>query len=103
LKGCFINKKSIKLNHVNKNIWFLIIFLAAVLLYLFNIKFSDLWIDEAFTKAVVKRSFGEMTGLIKNDFHPPLYFYGLKVFVSLFSVSDFTLRLFSVLGVLATL
>jgi uncharacterized membrane protein len=92
-----------KLNHVNKNIWFLLIFLAAVILYLFNMNFSDLWVDEAFTKALVKHSFGDITSLIKNDFHPPLYFYGLKIFVSLLGASDFAVRLFSILGVLATI
>ncbi len=91
----------LRLNRVNKNYWFLAIFLAAVLLYMFNINFSDIWIDEAFTKALVKHSFGDITELIKSDYHPPLYFYGLKIFVLLFGVSDFTIRLFSVFGVLA--
>ena len=92
-----------KLNQVNKDVWFLLIFITAVFLYLFNINFSDLWIDEAFTKALMKLSLGDITRLIKNDYHPPLYFYGLKIFVSIFGINDFTLRLFSVLGALATL
>jgi uncharacterized membrane protein len=70
---------------------------------LYNINFSNIWIDEAFTKALVKHSFGDITGFIKNDFHPPLYFYGLKIFVSVFGISVFTIRLFSVLGALATI
>ena len=92
-----------KLGRVNKSIWFLLIFAAATLLYLCNITFSDMWVDESFTHALVKHSCGEITDLIKNDFHPPLYFYGLKIFVSLFGVSVFTIRLFSVLGVLSIL
>ena len=92
-----------KLKEINKNTWFIIIFIFAALFYLYNINFSDIWIDEAFTKALVKHSFGEITGLIKNDFHPPLYFYALKIFVTIFGISDFTIRLFSVLGVLATI
>ena len=92
-----------KLKEINKNTWFIIIFIFAALFYLYNINFSDIWIDEAFTKALVKHSFGEITGLIKNDFHPPLYFYALKIFVTIFGISDFTIRLFSVLGVIATL
>ena len=91
------------LNRVNKNIWFILIFIAAALFYLYNINFSNIWIDEAFTKALVKHSFGDITGLIKNDFHPPLYFYALKIFVTIFGITDFTIRLFSVLGVLSTL
>lgn len=91
------------MNKINKNIWFLLIIIFAALFYLFNINFSDIWIDEAFTQALVKHSFGDITSLIKNDFHPPLYFYGLKIFVSLFGISVFTIRLFSVLGVLAAI
>jgi len=92
-----------KLKRINKNIWFILIFIFAALFYLYNINFSNIWIDEAFTKALVKHSFGDITGLIKSDFHPPLYFYALKIFVTIFGISDFTIRLFSVLGVLATI
>ena len=92
-----------KINRVNKNLWFILIFIFSSLFYLYNINFSNIWIDEAFTKALVKHSFDDITGLIKNDFHPPLYFYGLKIFVSLFGLSVFTIRLFSVLGALAAI
>jgi 4-amino-4-deoxy-L-arabinose transferase-like glycosyltransferase len=93
----------IKLKQVNHNIWFILIFIFASMFYLYNINFSDIWIDEAFTKALVRHSYGEITQLIKNDFHPPLYFFGLKLFVTIFGLNDFTLRLFSVLGILATI
>ena len=92
-----------KLTQVNQNIWFILIFIFASILYLYNINFSDIWIDEAFTKALVRHSYGEITQLIKNDFHPPLYFFGLKLFVTIFGLSDFTIRLFSLLGTLATM
>ena len=92
-----------KLKQVNKNVWFILIFIFAVLFYLYNINFSNIWIDEAFTKALVKHSFGDITNLIKNDFHPPLYFYALKIFVTVFGITDFTIRFFSVLGALATI
>jgi len=92
-----------KLKQVNQNIWFILIFMFASVFYLYNINFSDIWIDEAFTKALVRHSYGEITQLIKNDFHPPLYFFALKLFVTIFGLNNFTLRLFSVLGILATL
>ncbi len=96
--------KPIKLlNKVNKNIWFILILAFSALFYLYNINFSNIWIDEAFTKALVKHSFGDITVLIKNDFHPPLYFYALKIFVIIFGNTDFTIRLFSVLGALAAI
>jgi uncharacterized membrane protein len=92
-----------KLKQVNQNIWFFSVFIFASVFYLYNINFSDIWIDEAFTKALVRHSYGEITQLIKNDFHPPLYFFELKLFVTLFGLNNFTLRLFSVLGILATI
>lgn len=90
-------------NRQKENIFFFLILVFSAFLYVFNINFSDLWIDETFTKALVDHSFGDMMGLIKNDFHPPLYFYGLKVFVSIFGLSAFTIRIFSVLGVLSSI
>jgi uncharacterized membrane protein len=92
-----------KLKQVNQNTWFLLIFIFASIFYLYNINFSDLWIDEAFTKALVRHSYGEITQLIKNDFHPPLYFFAVKLFATILGLNDFTLRLFSVLGILATI
>ena len=92
-----------KLKQVNQNISFILIFIFASIFYLYNINFSDLWIDEAFSKALIRHSFREIPQLIQNDFHPPLYFLGLKLFVTVFGLTDFTLRLFSVLGILATI
>ena len=92
-----------KLKRVNQNTWFILIFIFASVLYLYKINFSDIWIDEAFTKSLVRHSYGEIIQLIKNDFHPPLYFFGLKFFVTIFWLNDFTIRLFSVLGILSTI
>lgn len=88
---------------VKDNLWFILIIIFASVLYLLNINFSDIWIDEAFSKALVRHSFVDVAGLIKNDFHPPLYFFGLKIFVTIFGLTNFTIRLFSVLGMLATI
>ncbi len=82
---------------------FLLILIFATVFYLFNINYSDIWIDETFTKALVNHSFSDMIGLLKNDFHPPLYFFSLKIFVSIFGSGTIAIRLFSVLGVLSTI
>jgi len=82
---------------------FLLIIVFAALFYLFNINFSDLWIDETFTKALVQHPFSQICKLVAGDFHPPLYFFGLKLFTSVVGVNDFTIRLFSVIGALSTL
>lgn len=76
---------------------------CATLLYLFNIRYSDLWIDESFTKEVVKQPFSRMPGLLAGDFHPPFYFFALKLFTLPLGVSDYSIRLFSAAGALCTL
>lgn len=92
-----------KLKRVNQNTRFILIFIFASVLYLYKINFCDIWIDEAYTKSLVRHSYVEIIQLIKNDFHPPLYFFGLKFFVTIFWLNDFTIRLFSVLGILSTI
>jgi 4-amino-4-deoxy-L-arabinose transferase-like glycosyltransferase len=96
-------KTGLKSSQHKENIAFLAILVFSALFYLFNINFSDIWIDESFTKALISHSFADMLGLIKNDFHPPLYFYGLKLLTCIAGISTFTIRLFSVIGVLSTL
>jgi len=94
-------KISANLTIQKERILFFIILVFSALFYLFNINFSDLWIDETFAKALVDHSFRDMIGLLKNDFHPPLYFFGLKAFVIIFGSSTFAIRAFSVLGILS--
>jgi len=96
-------KTLVKLNANKESVFFIFILIFATVFYLFNITFSDLWFDESYTAALVRHSFSDMLGLIKNDFHPPLYFYVLKVFTFFIGVSPFTIRLFSVIGVLSAL
>jgi hypothetical protein len=92
-----------KLNIQKEDFFFLLIFVFAAALYLFNINFSEIWIDESFTKALVRHPFSEFFKLVADDFHPPLYFLGLKLFTSVVGLNDFTIRLFSVIGALGTL
>jgi 4-amino-4-deoxy-L-arabinose transferase-like glycosyltransferase len=89
---------------VNKEtLLFLLVFVFAAALYLFNINFSEIWIDESFTKALVRHPYSEFFKLVADDFHPPLYFLGLKLFTSAVGLDNFTIRLFSVIGALCTL
>ena len=83
--------------------WSLLVFIIAVPLYLINIDYGDLWNDEAFTKQLITFSLPDMIRLVAGDFHPPLYFLGLKAFVAVAGSNAVTLRVFSVIGVLATL
>ncbi|MGD0517558.1 MAG: glycosyltransferase family 39 protein, partial [Thermoguttaceae bacterium] len=70
---------------------------------MFNINYSDIWVDESFTKALIRHPVGQVLKFLADDFHPPLYFLGLKLFTSVAGLNDFSIRLFSVLGTLGTL
>ena len=83
--------------------WHLLVFVIAIPLYVVNTNYGDLWNDEAFTKQLITYSFADMLRLLAGDFHPPLYFLGLKAFAAVAGSTATTLRLFSVVGVLATL
>lgn len=41
----------------------------------------DIWVDEAFSLAMIKHSYGEMLELTMQDVHPPLYYFILKFLV----------------------
>jgi hypothetical protein len=82
---------------------FLVVLGAAAALYLYHLGFSDIWADEAFTKAIIRHPLRELLRVVAGDFHPPLYFLALKFFTSVLGNTDLTIRLFSVLGALSTL
>ena len=92
-----------KLKIQKETFLFLLIIAFSSLIYLFNITYSDVWIDESFTKELIKYPFPKMIELLSDDFHPPLYFIGLKLFTYAPGINDFTIRLFSVLGAICTL
>lgn len=82
---------------------FVLILGTAAALYQYKLGFSDIWVDEACSKALVRYPLPEMVRLTAGDFHPPLYFIGLKLFTILAGNTDYSIRLFSVLGALCTL
>lgn len=82
---------------------FSLIFVIAIVFYLFNIGFSDLWSDETYTKSMLNGALSDFYTKFNNDLHPPLYYLGLRLYTGLFGTTTTSLRIFSVLGVLATL
>jgi uncharacterized membrane protein len=83
--------------------WSALVFAIAIPLHLININYGDLWNDEAFTKHLIAFSLPDRIGHVAGDFHPPFCFLGLKAFAAVAGSTATTLRLFSVVGVLATL
>ncbi len=80
-----------------------ILFLAAFL-RLVNIN-ESFWLDEA-TSGLVVRNFdlsGILHQFLANDFHPPLYYFALKIWSEAFGYSESTLRSLSLLFALFTI
>jgi uncharacterized membrane protein len=77
--------------------------LGGILILATSLRFSkmfwqrDFWYDEAFTGIITRMSWSEMWWMIFHDVHPPLYYYLLKLWASLFNYSLLGLRSFSVL------
>jgi uncharacterized membrane protein len=94
-----------EINKTNKKdvLSLLTITIIACVLYLFNINFSDIWVDEVFTRELIRKPLDNLFKLLTDDFHPPLYFLGLKMFTSVVGLTDFSIRLFSTIGALLTL
>ena len=59
--------------------------------------------DDAYTMRLTQHSFSEIFDITSRDVHPPLYYWMLKIYSSIFGYSIFSQRAFSDLGVLATM
>ena len=92
-----------KIKPLLEKYWFVPVILIAIPLYGMNLGYGDLWNDETFTKELVSFPLPQMLELLANDYHPPLYFLALKLFVSIFGSSAVALRAFSAIAVLGTL
>jgi len=74
------------------------------LLNLYNDFFNTVpWYDEAYTMAMMDYSFSEIWKITASDVHPPLYYYMLKLFCNIFGDSQNIMRIFSNLGIIASL
>lgn len=62
---------------------------------------SPLWLDEALSVDIAGLPLGQITGALRRDGHPPLYYWLLHGWMQLFGSSDVSVRALS--GVLAVL
>jgi uncharacterized membrane protein len=83
---------------------YLLLFIAGISLFSYlGLKDTAIPYDDAYSAFMIKSSYADIVRITAKDVHPPLYYWGLKAFSSLFGESIFTLRLFSLSGVLAVL
>lgn len=85
------------MNSIKQNYIFLL-FIAAFLIRFVSID-QSLWLDEATTAVTVaKYSIAEiLTKFSPTDFHPPLYYLVMDLWTQIFGISEFSLRVPSVI------
>lgn len=82
----------------NKKTFFLSIYYIVFIFLVLYIKGTDYWMDEMFTYHWISDlSFVDLYKAIKSDVHPPLYFFLIKIFTSIFGSNFLLLRFFSTL------
>ena len=53
---------------------------------------SPLWLDEALSVNISEKPIGSIGDALRHDGHPPLYYYALHGWISIFGSSDFAVR-----------
>lgn len=76
----------------------LILFLLAFALRLYRLENQSLWWDEGISLHLATTSLAELIADRAANIHPPLYFIGLKAWVTLVGTTPFAARYFSLLG-----
>jgi hypothetical protein len=69
-----------------------VVTLLALGLRLYRIDAQSLWYDEGISAHQLTRSFGEIVSAAAQDTHPPLYYWTLKAWGSVFGASEIGLR-----------
>jgi len=92
-----------KITNTKAYVIYILLFIIGISLFSYlDLKNMAIPYDDAYSAFMIKSSYADIVRITAKDVHPPLYYWGLKAFSSLFGDSIFTLRLFSQLGVLAT-
>lgn len=81
----------------------LVVLLGTILFVYLAYRDHTMLYDDAYSIFMTKKSFADILSITSKDVHPPLYYWMLKTFSIVFGDSVFALRLFSTLGVFATL
>lgn len=64
---------------------------------------SNVWYDEAYSLAMIKHSFGDILAITAEDVHPPLYYFGLKLFCAIGGNVLIMAKVFSIIPLVLTM
>lgn len=95
----FFNKTIVYARSNPRLDWFLLVFGLATfaVLAFINISTASIWFDEAFSAYIVRFNYAEILQFTAADVHPPLYYWALKAWSSLFGTTELVFRSLSVL------
>ena len=89
---------------IKNNKWLVVILIIAAILRFYKVDFQSLWLDETLSMNAgnPKLSFKEFyKGIMYWEYLPHLYFFGLKIFFSIFGYTILVARIYSaIIGVL---
>lgn len=95
---------SITLSTATKTLIYCGLILAGFSLFLYlDYVYVSVAFDDAYTMRLTQHSFSEIFDITSRDVHPPLYYWMLKIYSSVFGYSVFPQRLFSNFGIVATM
>lgn len=57
---------------------------------------STIWFDESYSAYLVRGNFGDIWNMTSLDVHPPLFYFLLKIWSSIFGYTDFSMRFMSI-------
>ncbi len=86
--------------NIGYHIVFTILVLGAIALYCSLIFNNNVWYDESYSLAMIKHSFWEICAITAADVHPPLYYFGLKIFCMIFGNELIYAKIFSLIPII---
>ena len=79
-------------------VFYAIVLIAVTVMYGLLINGENIWGDEVFTMDLVKDSYGGIWKRTASDVHPPLYYWMLKVFMSVTGYGIYQAKFFSMIA-----
>lgn len=84
------------------NILLLTTFIA-VFIYLMLAFNNKIWLDEGYTLSMIRHNMKEIWSITSNDVHPPLYYWGLRLWSLIFGFTIISAKVFSIIPFLLLL
>lgn len=97
----YIRRKLSKMKLKNNLLTILTLLFVISLIFIYiNNNFVFVWFDEAYTLNLIKHSYTDIWNYTAGDVHPPMYYYLLKLYLSIFGYQISNARFFSAIPII---